>query len=480
MVDISKFPRGLPDSPERDNITPNSTWLAPERVKAHPHWQFETGKILLSREGDQLIGVEDNRHLMTVAGSRAGKGVSAIVPNLLVYPGSVLVLDPKGDNAVITARRRKEMGQDVYILDPFGVCDGLPVASYNPLDIIDINSDFCVDDAALIADAIIIDAKGDNQYFTSAAKNWIRGLILHICSIEPTRSRNLVTLREMLTASESVRNGLIEEMQNNRAAFGVIRRAANAMEGKGEKERAAVLATAIEQTDFLDSPALQRVLIRSDFSLYDLKCERGISVFLSLPAGRMPTHARWFRIFVNLALEALERRAKPPKHPVLIIMDEFPILGYMEAVEKASGLVAGFGVRLWPIIQDLSQLQALYEKSWETFVGNAGLLQFFGNSDLTTLKYISDRLGESTVITEGGSKGEVSVAQAAAGFTGESGSINTNFVPLMNAEEVSRYFSRQSNRQLIFWPGSNPIALDRLIYFSDTVFDGQWDKRKDT
>jgi type IV secretion system protein VirD4 len=165
---------------------------------------------------------------------------------------------------------------------------------------------------------------------------------------------------------------------------------------------------------------------------------------------------------------------------VLIIMDEFPILGYMEAVEKASGLVAGFGVRLWPIIQDLSQLQALYEKSWETFVGNAGLLQFFGNSDLTTLKYISDRLGESTVITEGGSKGEVSVAQAAAGFTGESGSINTNFVPLMNAEEVSRYFSRQSKRQLIFWPGSNPIALDRLIYYSDTHFEGQWDKRKDT
>jgi type IV secretion system protein VirD4 len=50
----------------------------------------------------------------------------------------------------------------------------------------------------------------------------------------------------------------------------------------------------------------------------------------------------------------------------------------------------------------------------------------------------------------------------------------------MNAEEVSRYFSRQSKRQLIFWPGSNPIALDRLIYYSDTHFEGQWDKRKDT
>lgn len=480
MVDISQFPRGLPDVPENRNITPNSTWLAPERVVGHPHWQYETGKILLSREGEQLIGVDDNRHLMTVAGSRAGKGVSAIVPNLLVYPGSVLVLDPKGDNAVITARRRKEMGQNVYVLDPFGVCDGLPISSYNPLDMIDMTSDFCVDDAALIADAIIIDATGDNQYFTSAAKNWIRGLILHICSIEPSRSRNLITLREMLTASESVRTGLIEEMQRNGAAFGVVRRAANAMQSKGDRERAAVIATAIEQTDFLDSPALQRVLTHSDFSLYDLKSENGISVFLSLPAGRMPTHNRWFRIFVNLALEALERRPKAPQHPVLIIMDEFPILGYMEAVEKASGLVAGFGVRLWPIIQDLSQLQSLYEKSWETFVGNAGLLQFFGNSDLTTLKYISDRLGESTVITEGGSQGEISVSQAAAGFTGRSGSINTNFIPLMNSEEVSRFFSRQSRRQLIFWPGSNPIALNRIEYYTDKLFQGQWDKRKNT
>jgi Type IV secretory system Conjugative DNA transfer len=76
-----------------------------------------------------LIGWDDNRHALTVAGSRAGKGVSLIVPNLILYKGSAFVIDPKGENAAITAGRRGKgtrkkgagLGQDVYVLDPFDV-----------------------------------------------------------------------------------------------------------------------------------------------------------------------------------------------------------------------------------------------------------------------------------------------------------------------------------------------------------------------
>ena len=58
-----------------------------------------------------------------------------------------------------------------------------------------------------------------------------------------------------------------------------------------------------------------------------------------------------------------------------MIMDEFPILGHMQQIEDAAGQVAGFGVKLWPIIQDLSQLKALYKDRWETFMGNSGVIQ---------------------------------------------------------------------------------------------------------
>lgn len=87
-------------------------------------WSHE-GSLLLGRRGGRLVGWKDDRHVMTIAGSRAGKGVSLIIPNLLLYEDSALVIDPKGENARITARRRGTeadgLGQDVYVLDPFGV-----------------------------------------------------------------------------------------------------------------------------------------------------------------------------------------------------------------------------------------------------------------------------------------------------------------------------------------------------------------------
>ena len=144
---------------------------------------------------------------------------------------------------------------------------------------------------------------------------------------------------------------------------------------------------------------MRRVLEGSDFRLEDMK-ERRITVYLCLPANRLATHGRWLRLMIGLTLEAMERTGplKEGQHPVLFCLDEFAVLDHMESIEKAAGQIAGFGVKLWPVVQDLTQLQRDYKEAWETFMGNAGLMMFFGNSDLTTLEHISKRLGETEVI----------------------------------------------------------------------------------
>jgi type IV secretory pathway TraG/TraD family ATPase VirD4 len=83
---------------------------------------------------------------------------------------------------------------------------------------------------------------------------------------------------------------------------------------------------------------------------------------------------------VAIALEAMERTGplEQGKPAVLFCLDEFAALGHMESIEKAAGQIAGFGVKLWPVIQDLTQLQRDYKLAWETFMGNAGLLPFIG------------------------------------------------------------------------------------------------------
>src|SRR5262245_15542350 len=82
------------------------------------------------------ILMENEGHLITIAPTGAGKGVGCIVPALLRYQGPVIVVDPKGENVAITARRRGEMGHTVVVLDPIGVTDQ-PSASLNPLQLLD-------------------------------------------------------------------------------------------------------------------------------------------------------------------------------------------------------------------------------------------------------------------------------------------------------------------------------------------------------
>ncbi len=474
---LANFPRGV--SGGVSGGFPQAAWCEPDRLTAHDKWRYETGSVLVGRIGDYVLGVKDDRHLMTVAGSRAGKGRSVIVPNMCLYPGSVIAIDPKGDLATITAARRGDgskytngMGQHVFVLDPFRTARGEAQryrASFNPLMIVDAEGSYGRDDAALIADALIIPAHSDSHW-TDAAKMLLTGLILYVCADENEARRTLLTVREHLTGDADALADLLAEMACSTIAGGIVARAANTLVAMSERERASILSTAIVQTEFLDSPAMREVLEVSDFTLASLKDEPA-TIYLSLPAGRMGTHSRWLRLMIALAIETMERSRTRPQHPVLIIMDEFHALGPMQTIERAAGLIAGYGVRLWPILQDLTQLKRDYKESWETFLGNAGLTQWFGVNDLTTLDYLSKRLGKTTLDVI--SQGEISQQQAGNGFSGRS--LSKQIVELMTPEELGRFFSRQSGRQLVLWPGSDPIVMERIHYDNDPLLEGQFD-----
>ncbi|MEM6746258.1 MAG: type IV secretory system conjugative DNA transfer family protein [Pseudomonadota bacterium] len=477
---LETFPRGVFDENGKARSRfPDAAWSASGKVAEHPKWAFAAGSILVGSIEGKPIGVRDDRHLMTVAGSRSGKGRSVIIPNMLTYPGSIIAIDPKGDLATITAARRgkgsehaKGMGQDVFVLDPFSTARGSAAdyrAAFNPLDAIDHTGPYARDDAALLADSLIIPSKAES-YWTDAAKMLLTGLILHVCASEESGRRNLLTVRERLTADQDGFALTLAEMALSETTEGVVARAANTLVAMSDKERSSILSTAIVQTDFLDSAAMRGVLSKSDVSLADLK-DKPTTVYLSLPAGRIGTHRRWLRLIIALAVEAMERHRQRPEHPVLVIMDEFHALGPMQVIERAAGLIAGFGVRLWPVLQDLTQLKRDYPESWETFLGNAGLTQWFGLNDLTTLDYLSKRLGQTTLDVI--SKGEVSQRQYLQGFSGKS--LSKQIVDLMTAEEIGRYFSRQSGRQLVLWPGSDPIACTRLNYDQAEMFEGLFD-----
>ena len=127
--------------------------------------------------------------------------------------------------------------------------------------------------------------------------------------------------------------------------------------------------------------------VRSDFQFSALRHDL-TSIFLVLPPNRLDAYSRWLRLLVAQALQDIARDAEAAqagaqrlKQPALFLLDEFAALGRLEAVERAMGLMAGYGLQLWPILQDMSQLKDLYGARANTFVANAGVLQTFGVND---------------------------------------------------------------------------------------------------
>ena len=155
------------------------------------------------------------------------------------------------------------------------------------------------------------------------------------------------------------------------------------------------------------------------------------------------------------------------KSPVLVCMDEFPVLSYMQQLEMPPGQIASFDVKLWALLQDWSQGKALYGERWETFAGNAGILQFFGNNDLATTEYVSRRLGQTRV--EVSRMSEVAPEQRDLGLTGRCLSIEMH--SLLTPDEISRHFARSDRlkRQLVIWAGFDPMMLQRVEYFDEKV-----------
>lgn len=511
---VADFPRGLPDG-NRHMPLATARWLS-EAEAFDTLGAWEPGRFLLGRDSaGRYIGHGDDRHILTAAGSRAGKSVSLIVPALLLWPHSAIIIDPKGELATITASRRgrgskwaarMEGEGRVFVLDPFKRVTGPAAnyrASFNPLRDLNPDTDEGLEMAGQISDALIIQQEGAAAHWTMSARFFLLGLVLYIAKSEAPESRNLVTLRHKLLQPADAFEMMLDEMIKQ---GGVIARAARSLRAKPQEERGSVISTCDTQTGWLEGEAMSSVLRGSDFRLEDLKDKRN-TVYLCLPAMRLGTHGRWLRLMIGMTLEALERTGpiKKGQHPVLFVLDEFAALGHMQAIERAAGQIAGFGVKLWPIVQDLTQLQRDYQKSWETFLGNAGLLTFFGNTDLTTLEHVSKRLGETEIISTvsnlaetwqhatGQSSPGLLDTMAGHGGTSISAGMNTGGTrtaaetlqraALMNPDEIARHFSREAGTILGFATGRPPlgglpVALNRVEYFSekdDRLFGGLYD-----
>ncbi|TBG75810.1 type IV secretory system conjugative DNA transfer family protein (plasmid) [Rhizobium leguminosarum] len=436
---------------------------------------------LTKAEGGLLIGRANNSgrllrysgpaHLLTMAPTRSGKGVGTIIPNLLTADRSIICIDPKGENAKIAGDAREKFGP-VHILDPFGIT-GRPSAAFNPMDGFNPAGIDVAEDVSTLADALVFDEPGvsGDAHWNEEAKALIAGLLLHVIASQPDDRRTLTTLRHLLTLAPEAFRALLDEMQDSDAVNGLIARAANRHLGKSDREASGVLSAAQRHTHFLDSPRMTGVLGRSDFRFGDLKADKA-TVFLVLPPDRLAAYSRWLRLLVAQSLTEMARTAPSPQPsapPVLYLLDEFAALGHLAPIERAMGLMAGYGVQLWPIIQDIHQLRATYGQRAGTFLSNAGVLQVFGVNDHDSARLVSDLLGRETVVFNTAARALDSER------TGLSFAEQHVARPLLTPDEVRNMHAKT---ELLFIAGQRPIVATKLRYYADPEFAGLFGKQE--
>ncbi len=363
---------------------------------------------------------DGERHLLLFGPNGSGKGTRLLVNNLLrMYDRSIVVIDPKGELTAITADFRRGFGK-VVVLNPFNVLE-LGGAGFNPLAALDPDAKTFVDDAAGISEALVkIDPNEKDPHWSESARSLLQALIMWEVKLarKEKREPSLENVRYLLTQPNETQR----DSEGNKKLSAGLRFTAATMADKGgfeiesligrftrdTDEIASIQSAADRHTAWMLSPLMRASMAQNDIDFADLK-DRPITVYLILPAERLRTHSVWLRLVIVSALRALSR---PGGLRTLFMLDEFAQLGHLAAMEDAFGLVRGFGIQLWPVLQDLNQLKALYKERWETFVGNAGVVQGFAPNDLTTAEWMSRRTGDQTVTALGYNQGD---AQSSAG-----------------------------------------------------------------
>ena len=358
---------------------------------------------------NSIFNYTGDGHLILIGPNGSGKTRNLLVPNLCVLPNwSTLVVDPKGELAVWTAKHRKDAGSEIVTFDPFGVIESrypglvkelpyLKSQGLNPIAILDPDSDDFADDAKLIGEALI-KVDGRDAHWGTSAQALVTGLImaLRMKTKDDGSANSMADLRRLLgLAPDALGKTIAKIVEDTKSEPAITAKLNRFTEIKPEnRELFSVLSTAVNQTEWLDSKPIQRALSGGTYDFAEMKL-RPITIYLVLPPRFIETHSIWLRLMITAVLMPLIRStAQDQDVPVLFVLDEFAALGRLEVIERNMPLMRGYGIKLCMVLQDISQLKNCYKMLWESFISNAGVIQSFAPNDMTTREYLANLSGK--------------------------------------------------------------------------------------
>jgi type IV secretion system protein VirD4 len=429
--------------------------------------------ILIGRHGGRFLSLAGQLSVMLSAPTRSGKGVGVVIPNLLNWPDSVVVLDIKGENYDITAGYRAAHGQSVYAFSPFD--EDARSHRWNPLTAVRSSPLHRVGDLLTIGQVFFPNDGGGTSseaFFNDQARNLFLGLGLVLLET-PELPR---TIGEMLRQSSGKGRSLKDHLsglitQRRDEGDPLSDECTDALQrllSNSENTLSSVVATFNAPLTIFADAVVDAATSADDFRLEDVR-RRRMSVYVRIPPNRLANARPLLNLFFS-QLVSLNTQALPEQDPTLrvqclLVNDEFTAMGRVGVITNAAAFLAGYNLRLLTVVQAMSQLDAVYgDKEARTFATNHGLQILFAPREQRDADEYSAMLGHFT--ERATSRGR------SRSFSGHGHStVSRNESEQRRALLLPQEFKELgSERLVVIFENCKPILGEKIRYWRDKAF----------
>ncbi len=457
---------------------------------------FGNDGIIVGKWKDRFLLFPGLQFVLLAAPTRSGKGVGIAIPNLLNYSESVVALDVKQENFLITSKFRARHGQEVYLFNPFAA-DGR-THRYNPLGYISNNPQLRITEILAIGYALYPGASRDS-FFDDTARNLFLGLTLYLCETpklprtfsellrqssgkgQPIKSylQNLIIARNYREVEEVDDKGVITKnlvpilLWDGKGLPPLSMECVDALNRftcTSDNTLSSILTTFNAPLTIWVSPIVDAATSANDFDLRDVRKKR-MSIYLGIPANKLAEAELLLNLFfsqlVNLNTDDLLYSKPELKYQCLMLMDEFAALGRIGIIDKSNSYMAGYGMRMLTIIQSPSQIEAEPRKGYGregagTLITNHALQILYTPRKQSDANEYSEMLGYYTFKAKG-----LSRQRGGRNEGGHSESESDQKRALMLPQELKEMSLR---KQIINLENTKPIQCEKIAYYADHAF----------
>lgn len=424
-----------------------------------------------------LICHAGTSHTLVIAPTRSGKGVGTVVPTLCSYGipdkngkngGSVIVFDPKGELYNMTAGFRQRFSR-VIKFSPVQ----METACFNPLEEVELDENAFRDIGTILTNIFQKGEKGgdsNSDFFDNNARDLLTGVIFHVLSAVNDDGISLYKDEDKcisgilrifaraaagedeegnpLPAGEALLDEMIESKHIDKNGevsdyiHGIVLDVAMSAKQQHEKVRSDIMQTVQSKLNLFRDPFIRHVTSKSDFKLSDFyESKEPISLYLTLPFGDVDRIMPVFQLIIDFIVRRFssgELRAgekeKVLKHPILFMIDEFPVLQNMKFLAASLGILAGYGLRFYLVVQAYQQLVKIYGQE-NTFIDNCRYVIIYAPNNPQDAEKFSKMIGKKSVTKENLS---VSGSRYAVALNNLNSSSQEVAVDLINPDELMK------------------------------------------